>query len=102
MDAHSGFSPDKTVSTIYKIAAEGGITIIRTTEILNRIVPNSLKGVTITVQTDMNAFTSGYIGLTQGMVATITASAGGMGDLKFSIDNSHWMAPTPATARTYI
>ena len=102
MGAHPSFLPGKTVSITYKTTTKGGTTTICTTEVLDKIVPNSLKDVVITVQTNMNAFASGCTGLTQGMVATVTASAGGTGNLEFSIDNNHWVAPTPATARTYV
>ena len=102
MGAHPSFLPGKTVSITYKTTTKGGTTTICTTEVLDKIVPNSLKDVVITVQTNMNAFASGCTGLTQGMVATVTASAGGTGNLEFSIDNNHWVAPTPVTARTYV
>ena len=102
MGAHPSFLPGKTVSITYKTTTKGGTTTICTTEVLDKIVPNSLKDVVITVQTNMNAFAYGCTGLTQGMVATVTASAGGTGNLEFSIDNNHWVAPTPATARTYV
>ena len=102
MGAHPSFLPGKTVSITYKTTTKGGTTTICTTEVLDKIVPNSLKDVVITVQTNMNAFANGCTGLTQGMVATVTASAGGTGNLEFSIDNNHWVAPTPATARTYV
>ena len=102
MGAHPSFLPGKTVSITYKTTTKGGTTTICTTEVLDKIVPNSLKDVVITVQTNMNAFASGCTGLTQGMVATVTASAGGTGNLEFSIDNNHWVTPTPATARTYV
>jgi len=102
MGAHPSFLPGKTVSITYKTTTKGGTTTICTTEVLDKIVPNSLKDVVITVQTNMNAFANGCTGLTQGMVATVTASAGGTGNLEFSIDNNHWVTPTPATARTYV
>ena len=102
MGAHPSFLPGKTVSITYKTTTKGGTTTICTTEVLDKIVPNSLKDVVITVQTNMNAFAYGCTGSTQGMVATVTASAGGTGNLEFSIDNNHWVAPTPATARTYV
>ena len=102
MGAHPSFLPGKTVSITYKTTTKGGTTTICTTEVLDKIVPNSLKDVVITVQTNMNAFANGCASLTQGMVATVTASAGGTGNLEFSIDNNHWVAPTPATARTYV
>ena len=102
MGAHPSFLPGKTVSITYKTTTKGGTTTICTTEVLDKIVPNSLKDVVITVQTNMNSFAYGCTGLTQGMVATVTASAGGTGNLEFSIDNNHWVAPTPATARTYV
>jgi len=102
MGAHPSFLPGKTVSITYKTTTKGGTTTICTTEVLDKIVPNSLKDVVITVQTNMNDFASGCTGLTQGMVATVTASAGGTGNLEFSIDNNHWVTPTPITARTYV
>ena len=102
MGAHPSFLPGKTVSITYKTTTKGGTTTICTTEVLDKIVPNSLKDVVITVQTNMNDFANGCTSLTQGMVATVTASAGGTGNLEFSIDNNHWVAPTPATARTYV
>ena len=102
MGAHPSFLPGKTVSITYKTTTKGGTTTICTTEVLDKIVPNSLKDVVITVQTNMNDFANGCTGLTQGMVATVTASAGGTGNLEFSIDNNHWVTPTPATARTYV
>jgi len=102
MGAHPSFLPGKTVSITYKTTTKGGTTTICTTEVLDKIVPNSLKDVVITVQTNMNDFANGCASLTQGMVATVTASAGGTGNLEFSIDNNHWVAPTPITARTYV
>ena len=102
MGAHPSFLPGKTVSITYKTTTKGGTTTICTTEVLDKIVPNSLKDVVITVQTNMNDFANGCASLTQGMVATVTASAGGTGNLQFSIDNNHWVTPTPITARTYV
>ena len=102
MGAHPSFLPGKTVSITYKTTTKGGTTTICTTEVLDKIVPNSLKDVVITVQTNMNAFANGCTALTQGMVATVTASAGGTGNLEFSIDNNHWVTPTPITSRTYV